>query len=63
MKGEGVIGGNKIIEHDSECASILSDYSCDCYNSGWEHGCDAVLGTVRLWIDKCPHCGRPATNR
>ncbi len=26
----------------------------------WTHPCDAVQNTVTLWVDKCPHCGRPA---
>ena len=31
--------------------------------SEWEHFCDAIPATVRLWIKRCPHCGkeRPAT--
>lgn len=25
----------------------------------WEHGCDAACAQIKLWIDRCPHCGKP----
>lgn len=29
--------------------------------SGWTHSCPVLcLDGVELWIDRCPHCGRPA---
>ena len=28
----------------------------------WKHDCAALLtNDVELWIDQCPHCGRPRT--
>ncbi len=28
----------------------------------WEHDCAALLqNNVELWIDRCPHCGKPRT--
>lgn len=28
---------------------------------GWKHDCAALLtNDIRLWIDRCPHCGKPA---
>lgn len=27
---------------------------------GWTHNCDVLLANdIRLWINKCPHCGKP----
>jgi hypothetical protein len=25
----------------------------------WEHGCNALLQNIELWVDRCPHCGKP----
>lgn len=28
---------------------------------GWTHSCPVLcLDGVELWIDRCPHCGKPA---
>lgn len=28
---------------------------------GWAHSCNVLcLDNVELWIDRCPHCGKPA---
>ena len=26
--------------------------------SEWEHGCDGVCANLKLWVERCPHCGR-----
>lgn len=30
------------------------------YRDGWTHPCNALCMEIELWIDRCPHCGRPA---
>ena len=25
----------------------------------WNHGCNALCADIDLWIDHCPHCGKP----
>ena len=30
------------------------------FNDGWTHPCNALCMEIELWIDRCPHCGRPA---
>ena len=31
------------------------------YVNGWKHSCAALLTDgVELWVDRCPHCGKPA---
>ena len=28
----------------------------------WTHSCNVLcLDNVELWIDRCPHCGKPST--
>ena len=30
------------------------------YTSAWKHSCAALLTDgVELWVDRCPHCGKP----
>ena len=30
------------------------------FRDGWTHSCNALCMEIELWIDRCPHCGRPA---
>lgn len=30
------------------------------FNDGWTHPCNALCMEIALWIERCPHCGRPA---
>ena len=30
------------------------------FREGWKHSCNALCMEIELWIDRCPHCGRPA---
>ena len=30
------------------------------FRDGWTHSCNALCVEIELWIDRCPHCGRPA---
>ena len=25
----------------------------------WHHGCNVLCADIDLWIDRCPHCGKP----
>ena len=25
----------------------------------WLHGCNVLCADIDLWIDRCPHCGKP----
>jgi hypothetical protein len=34
------------------------------YVSTWRHGCAALLqNDIELWVSRCPHCGKPATQK
>ena len=30
------------------------------FREGWTHACNALCMEIALWIERCPHCGRPA---
>ena len=31
----------------------------DTHYQEWKHGCDSMCTNITLWIDRCPHCGKP----
>ena len=30
------------------------------YTARWNHGCNALCTEIDLWVNRCPHCGKPA---
>ena len=30
------------------------------YTACWNHGCNALCAEIDLWVNRCPHCGKPA---
>ena len=31
----------------------------DTHYQEWKHGCASMCTNITLWIDRCPHCGKP----
>ncbi len=61
---------NRLCEFDNktneQLLQIVSDHLsgfvlCDNPPVAWTHSCNVLcLDNVELWIDRCPHCGKPA---
>jgi len=61
---------NRLCEFDNKtneqllqiAADHLSGFVlCDNPPVAWTHSCNVLcLDNVELWIDRCPHCGKPA---
>ena len=61
---------NRLCEFDNktneQLLQIASDHLsgfvlCDNPPVAWTHSCNVLcLDNVELWIDRCPHCGKPA---
>jgi hypothetical protein len=31
----------------------------DTHYQEWKHGCESMCTNITLWLDRCPHCGKP----
>lgn len=49
---------------DDAIAAAPQPEQVDVGSVGWKHDCAALCANdIELWIDRCPHCGKPRHNR
>ena len=50
-------------QHSDEARAVLLAALQELAREGeavaWNHGCNALCTSIDLWIDRCPHCGKP----